>query len=348
MADHQAHMLAMITSSSYWFQKEKWMAAWDSFCAALFSPFPFAMADIDEEAPRHQFTGMMMCAFCGVVGLGAKLTSRGIRPKIVNGGGVKMQHVPAEAGVAPAAAAYPWMADLVIAHHVLHSVGGDAGASDEGEDADDAIASDADELEEPAAALAPGGAERGDDALEDAAEGAFWNACAACCVSKRAREQRMRYLVPFTTEEAKKLNSVTFSPLLHNLSLVDVRPQVQRLHNGVGRGVLIKSSLTSGSIVAWDDDALSLYGDRDAPALQWLLTRMISKNSWVLRKYMCLLELPGGGGRGPGLVVLPRGAIERVVRSVRSRDERPDGAAVDEDAIEADDEGAAERAAEPC
>ena len=236
MADHKVQMLAMITSSAFWFEKEKWMAKWDSFCAATFNPFPFSIADsgdMDEEALRHQFTGMMMCAYCGVVGLGAELTCRGKRTRVVNGGGVKMHFVPAEDGEAPAAVALPWLAGLVVAHDVPHSAG-NAAAMD-ADDADNAIASDADEPEEPPAAQPPAEAD-GDhaegDAPEDAAVGAFWNACAACLVSKRAREQRMRYLVHFTTAVAKKLHSVTFSCLLHKLSVVDVRSQVQRLHNG--------------------------------------------------------------------------------------------------------------------
>jgi len=51
--------------------------------------------------------------------------------------------------------------------------------------------------------------------------------------------------------------------------------------------------------------ALTHSGDRDAPALQWLLEEMISRGSPVLRQFVCLLE----GSGSPGVVVLPPGAI---------------------------------------
>jgi hypothetical protein len=126
--------------------------------------------------------------------------------------------------------------------------------------------------------------------------------------------------VPWTAQYAQKLHSVSFSANLHRLSVVDARSQVQRQYNGVGRGVLIPGSLTSGILVTWNADALTLSGDRDAPVLQWLLEEMISRDSPVLRQFVCLLEQEGSGG--PGVVVLPFGAISQIVRRVRARDMR--------------------------
>jgi hypothetical protein len=154
--------------------------------------------------------------------------------------------------------------------------------------------------------------------IADEAPALHWNVCSKCHASDAARHQRQRYLVKFSTEYFKKLHSVSFSALLHKLGVLDVKPQVQRLHHGVGRGCFVNSNLTSGIIVAWDAQACLLRGDRDAPTLQWLLDEMVANNSWILRDYACMFELGGG----PGIVVLPRDAIEHIVRRVRSRDAR--------------------------
>jgi hypothetical protein len=58
---------------------------------------------------------------------------------------------------------------------------------------------------------------------------------------------------------------------LQRLSVLGVRPCVQRSFCGVGNGVLQPVSLISGIVVAWDANKDALTGDTSAPVLTWLL-----------------------------------------------------------------------------
>ena len=94
---------------------------------------------------------------------------------------------------------------------------------------------------------------------------------------------------------------------------------VRRQWNGVGRGELVPSSLTSGIVIAWDEPSESLTGDMDAAAIQWLLTELFRRDCWIIRRFTCLLERDAGG---VGIAVLPRFAIDCIVRNARARDVR--------------------------
>ena len=67
-------MLSLITSSKYWELQESVLAAWNKVCSALFHPFPD-----EEEGADPTYTGLMMCAYCGVVAMGCPLSASGIR-----------------------------------------------------------------------------------------------------------------------------------------------------------------------------------------------------------------------------------------------------------------------------
>jgi hypothetical protein len=414
---HEAYMLSLITGTPFWRNIDATMAQWNATCRAYLNPFTFDVTMVEEENPEHTCTGMMMCAFCGVVALGSPLSHLGVRRQSEQGGAVEMKYMRAGDGVAPAAAAMPWLEALVWAKNVRlraaappavaeadEEAGADAPAAADVHDAEarwaaprgaragaraaepggrtgDGEESSADDeavwlaplaaprrLTRAAARCAEGAGARADDpngvermhacgagangaiaadaraapapraprrARESCAAAAHrrsealraavdavpcWNVCSHCFKSSATRKVRQSYLVQFTREYAETLHRVSFSPNLHRLSVVDVRPQVQRLYQGVGRGVMVPGSLTSGILVSWNPDAAALSGDSDAPALQWLMDEMVARDSPVLRKYMCLFELPNSGG--PGIVVLPHGAISSIVRRVRARDMR--------------------------
>jgi len=328
---HEAYMLSLITGTPFWHNIDATMAQWNATCRAYLNPFTFDVTMAEEENPEQTCTGMMMCAFCGVVALGSPLSHLGVRRQSEQGGAVEMKYMRAGDGVAPAAAAMPWLEALVWAKNVrLRAAAPPAVAeADEEAGADAPAAADVHDAEARWAARAPrrpresraAAAHRRSEALRAAVDAVpCWNVCSHCFKSSATRKVRQSYLVQFTREYAETLHRVSFSPNLHRLSVVDVRPQVQRLYQGVGRGVMVPGSLTSGILVSWNPDAAALSGDSDAPALQWLMDEMVARDSPVLRKYMCLFELPNSGG--PGIVVLPHGAISSIVRRVRARDMR--------------------------
>ena len=337
LADHEAYMLQIIVETKFWRSIDEHMEYWKSNCGARFKIFTFDPYAEEQERPTQLYTSMMMCAYCGVICMGSILSAHGVRRKTEKGG-VDMSYmpVPAGAGEAPAAAAMPWLADLVLAKNVR--IREPAPDGDEPADGDEAAAEQADPSPAAGAEAQPPQPRRTNAAAAAhsrrearAAEVdsvPCWNVCAKCCSSSGVRALRQSYLVPWTTEYAKKLHSVSSSANLHRLSVVDVRSQVQRQYNGVGRGVLIPGGLTSGILVSWNADTLTLSGDRDAPALQWLLEEMISRDSPVLRQFVCLLEQEGSGG--PGVVVLPPGAISKIVSRVRARDMRVGVPSLDE------------------
>ena len=63
-------MLEKIECTTYWVNQKEILEHWNDVCEALFNPFEFRFCDLDEPTPVAAFTGMMMCAFCGVVGFG--------------------------------------------------------------------------------------------------------------------------------------------------------------------------------------------------------------------------------------------------------------------------------------
>jgi hypothetical protein len=112
-------MLEKIQCTSYWEQQQKVLEQWNDVCEALFNPFSIRLCDLEKPIPVAAFTGMMMCAFCGVVGFGCQLGARAERRNVEEGGrGVNFAYMPAQPGTAPAAAAYPWLAQLVEAKSI--------------------------------------------------------------------------------------------------------------------------------------------------------------------------------------------------------------------------------------
>lgn len=144
-ADHEEFMLSVITSSKYWKtygDASGSHARWTTWRESTFNLFTVAMDDESEHA-EDIFTGMMMCAFCGVVAMGSPLGPRGVRRKKEDGGGstfslhgaVVMMYERAGTGVAPAAAAYPWLASLVEAQKI--GAQADAGTGADADAAED-------------------------------------------------------------------------------------------------------------------------------------------------------------------------------------------------------------------
>jgi len=111
-----------------------------------------------------------------------------------------------------------------------------------------------------------------------------------------------------------KKHSVS-SALLHKLAFLDVKPQVQRLHNGVGRGCFNNSDLTSGIIMTWDAQACLLAATKTPPRPP-VAARPDGGQQ--------LLDLEGlrvhvRAGQRPGYRGPSRDAVEHLMRRARSR-----------------------------